>query len=88
MQAHSTRIAAALRRNRLQQKDVSEALSLARGTIFDWVHGRSVPNGTNLVRLVVYLQQFEPGITERELLPNAGVMPAPVTDSPATGNVA
>jgi len=88
MQAKPNGIAAALKRNRLQQKEIAGAINVTRGTVFAWVHGKSVPTGTNLVRLVAYLQQFEPGITERELLPNAGVVPAAAADSPATGNVA
>ena len=88
MQAKPNGIAAALKRNRLQQKEIAGAINVTRGTVFAWVHGKSVPTGTNLVRLVAYLQQFEPGITERDLLPNAAVTPVSVSATPDNGKVA
>ena len=88
MQAQPTRIAAAFKRNRLQQKEIAKSIGLSRNTVFRWCQGLSVPTGTNLVRLVAYLQQFEPGITERDLLPNAAVMPVSVSAAPDPGKVA
>jgi transcriptional regulator with XRE-family HTH domain len=60
---------AALDRNRLQQKHVAEALGVSRIAVSAWVHGRSIPTGSNLVRLVEYLRQYEPGIAAEDLLP-------------------
>ena len=78
MQAYQSGIGAALGRNRLQQKDVAKALGLSRHTLLAWCHGRKVPTGTNLVRLVDYLRQFEPGVTAEDLV-------APTT--PAVGAI-
>jgi transcriptional regulator with XRE-family HTH domain len=61
-------LGAVLKRNRLQQKDVAEALGISRMTVWAWVHGKSVPTGTNLLRLVGYLRQFEPALQEEALL--------------------
>lgn len=58
----------AIRRNRLQQKDVAEALGISRMTVLKWVHGDSVPTGTNLLRLLEYLRQFEPTLQAEDLL--------------------
>jgi hypothetical protein len=40
-------------------------------TVMAWVHGRSVPSGTNLVRLLDFLRQFEPGLQNEDLLPTS-----------------
>lgn len=81
MQPYLSSIGTALQRNRLRQKDIAEALGVTQGTVFAWVHGLKIPGGANLVRLVKYLQQYEPSVTERELVPLSGVMPDSVTDT-------
>lgn len=73
-------VRAVIRRNRLQQKDVAEALGISRMTVLNWVHGNSVPTGTNLLRLLDYLRGFEPALQVEDLLP-------PVTASVATASV-
>lgn len=88
MQANPTGIAAALKRNRLQQKEIAVAVGVSRGTVFSWVHGHKVPTWTHLVRLVEHLRKFEPGITERQLVPVSGVMPDPANPSPDSEKVA
>lgn len=70
-----------LARNRLQQKDVAEALGLSRVAVWAWVDGRSVPTGTNLLRLLEYLRQFEPGLRAEDLLPEAAATPVVVPSS-------
>lgn len=60
-----------LKRNRLQQKDVAEALGISRMTVWQWVHGRSIPNGENLLALAAYLQKFEPTIEPKDLVESA-----------------
>lgn len=87
MKAYLSSIGKALERNRLRQKDIAEALGVTRGTAFAWAHGLKVPGGANLVRLVKYLQQYEPSVTERELVPLSGVMPDSVTDTDQTDKV-
>lgn len=82
MEADRKGIRAALRRNRLHQKDVAEALDLSRMTIWSWVDGRSVPTGTNLLRLLEYLRQFEPGLQAEDLLPDAEPLVAPENSPP------
>ena len=57
-----------LGRNRLQQKHIADALGVSRMAVLAWVHGRSVPSGDNLVRLLAYLRQFEPGLQAEDLL--------------------
>lgn len=68
MQLTDTALAAILERNRLQQKHVAEALGVSRMAVLRWVHGRSRPGGDNLVRLLEYLRQFEPGLDVNDLL--------------------
>lgn len=68
MEANGTRLRAVLERNRLQQKDVAEALGLSRMSIWSWVDGRTTPSGTNLLRLLEYLRRFEPSLTAENLL--------------------
>ncbi len=69
MTTNQSPIAAALSRNRLQQKHVAEALGVSRMAVLAWYHGRSVPTGENLIKLADYLRTFEPSISERDLLP-------------------
>jgi transcriptional regulator with XRE-family HTH domain len=64
-----------IRRNRLQQKDVAEALGISRMTVLNWVHGNSTPTGTNLLRLLENLRQFEPSLRAEDLLPEASAEP-------------
>lgn len=83
MDADRTRLAGVLRRNRLQQKDVAEALGLSRMTVHNWVNGHSQPLGANLVRLAQYLSQFEPDLRESDLVePAAIAAPLVGLDSP------
>jgi transcriptional regulator with XRE-family HTH domain len=79
MQADRFRLAAVLERNRLQQKHVAEALPVSRMTVLMWVHGRTVPTGDNLLRLLAYLRRFEPGLQVEDLL----AVPAPSAESEA-----
>lgn len=71
MQAYRTRLAVIMERNRLQQKHVAEALGVTRMTVLAWFHGRSVPMGNNLTRLLAYLRQFEPGLENEDVLGSA-----------------
>lgn len=73
-------LAGLLERHRLQQRHVAEALGVSRMAVLAWYHGRSIPSGQNLVRLVEYLRQFEPGLAAEALLPS--------TAEPATEEVA
>lgn len=73
-----TPLAGLLERHRLQQRHVAEALDVSRMAVLAWYHGRSIPSGQNLVRLVEYLRQFEPGLTAEQLLPTE----APSTPEP------
>lgn len=68
MDTERSRIDRVLRHNRLRQKDVAGAMGVSRTTVWLWVHGRSEPTGTNLIRLVEYLRSFEPGISAEDLL--------------------
>jgi len=68
MQRQVTALRAALKRNRLQQKDVAAALGLSVFTLHNWTAGKATPTGDNLIKLADYLRQFEPGISERDLL--------------------
>lgn len=78
-------LAGLLERHRLQQRHVAEALDVSRMAVLAWYHGRSIPSGQNLVRLVEYLRQFEPGLTAEQLLPTE---PAISTTEPTRENVA
>jgi transcriptional regulator with XRE-family HTH domain len=60
-----------LKRNRLQQKHVAEAMGVSRMTVWQWVHGRAIPTGENLLALAAYLQRFEPGIEPKDLVGKA-----------------
>jgi transcriptional regulator with XRE-family HTH domain len=60
-----------LKRNRLQQKDVAVALGVSRMTVWQWVHGRAVPTGENLLALAAYLKGFEPTIEPKDLVESA-----------------
>jgi transcriptional regulator with XRE-family HTH domain len=80
MEANETRLRAVLARNRLQQKDVADALSLSRMSVWSWVDGRTVPTGINLIRLLEYLRQFEPTLQAEDLLPAAAALVAPASD--------
>lgn len=71
MEANGTRLRAVLARNRLQQKEIAEALGLSRMAVWSWVDGRTVPGGTNLLRLLEYLRQFDPSLQAEDLLPEA-----------------
>lgn len=64
-----------LSRLRLDQVDVADALDVSRTTVGNWVHGRSVPQGTNLIRLLDYLRPFDPGLQVEDLVS------APVTSA-------
>lgn len=88
MKVNTNPIGAALKRNRLNQTDVAAAIGLSRMTVHVWCNGHALPSGPNLVKLTKYLQQFEPGITERQLLPFPGVMPDPVSPTPGSGETA
>jgi transcriptional regulator with XRE-family HTH domain len=68
MQAERSKLAAVLDRNRLQQKHVALALGVTRMTVLAWFHGRSVPTGDNLARLLVFLRRFEPGLQNEDIL--------------------
>lgn len=57
-----------LRRNRLQQKAVAEALGVSRQTVCFWVSGQVTPGGENLSRLLEFLRQFEPSLEAADLL--------------------
>jgi transcriptional regulator with XRE-family HTH domain len=81
MEANGTRLRAVLARNRLQQKDVADALGISRMSVWSWVDGRTVPGGANLLRLLEYLRGFEPTLQAEDLLPAAGSLVAP---DPAT----
>jgi transcriptional regulator with XRE-family HTH domain len=59
---------AVLARNRLQQKHVAEALDVSRNTVGGWADGSVEPSGGNLIRLLAYLRQFEPGLAVEELV--------------------
>lgn len=63
-----------LARNRLQQKHVADALGISQNAVLAWVHGRSVPSGINLFRLLEYLRQFEPGLVLEDLFPEASTV--------------
>lgn len=65
----TTPLAGLLERHRLQQRHVAEALGVSRMAVLAWYHGRAIPSGSNLVRLVEYLRQFEPGLSAEALLP-------------------
>lgn len=73
---HTTPLAAVMERNRLQQKHIADALGVSEMTVLRWFHGRTVPTGTNLIRLVDYLRQFEPALTAEDILPPPEVDPA------------
>ena len=73
---------AVLRRNRLMQKHIADALGVSRMTVWAWAGGRSVPSGSNLLRLLSYLREFEPGLQPEDLFgsptaPEALVAPEP-----------
>lgn len=55
-------LAQILKRNRLQQKDVAEAVGVSRMAVLGWFHGRTFPAGAHLVLLVAFLRRFEPGV--------------------------
>jgi len=80
MDANQKGVGPTIRRNRLQQKDVADALGISRMTVLNWVHGNSVPTGTNLLRLLEYLRGFEPALQAEDLLPAAGSLVAPGSD--------
>ena len=53
-------------------------------SVWSWVDGRTVPSGTNLLRLLEYLRQFEPTLQVEELLPEvAAPVVAPSSDPSA-----
>lgn len=60
-----------LQRNGLTQESVARSVDVSLMTVWNWANGRTVPAGENLVKLADYLRQFEPGITEADLLPVA-----------------
>jgi transcriptional regulator with XRE-family HTH domain len=72
MKPNETRLRSVLARNRLQQKDVADALSISRMSVWSWVDGRTIPSGTNLLRLLEYLRRFEPGLQIEDLLDASG----------------
>jgi transcriptional regulator with XRE-family HTH domain len=82
MEAKLSGLRAVLDRNRLMQKDVADALGLSRVAVWAWVDGRSVPTGTNLLRLLEYLRGFEPTLQAEDLLPAAAPLVAPSSDAP------
>lgn len=85
MEANGTRLRAVIARNRLQQKEIAEALGISRMSVWSWVDGRTVPSGGNLLRLLEYLRQFEPTLQAEDLLDPAAtpvVAPAPDTGAP------
>ena len=57
-----------LERNRLEQTETAAAVGVSRISVGNWVHGRGVPSGFNLVRLLTYLRQFEPDLQAEDLL--------------------
>lgn len=79
MERKSVGLAAVMERNRLQQKHVAEALGVSRMAVLAWYHGRSIPSGDNLVRLLAYFRSFEPGLQAEDLLP----APEPPAPAPA-----
>jgi len=72
MDVKQTALATVLKRNRLQHRHIAQGVGVSRISVGHWVHGRSVPSGTNLVRLVEYLRQFEPAITAEDLVGAVG----------------
>jgi len=72
MDSNKSPLARVMARNRLQQKHVAEALPVSRFTVWQWVHERAVPTGTNLSRLLDFLRQFEPTLQAGDLLSAAG----------------
>lgn len=67
MDTNQTGFRSVLDRNRLQQKHVADALGVSRMTVWEWASGRTIPSGSNLLRLVEYLQRFEPTVTAADL---------------------
>ena len=57
-----------IRRNKLVQNEIAEAVGIAPETLSRWVSGTVTPSGGNLVRLANHLRQFEPALTEADLL--------------------
>ena len=68
MRGNAVGLGPVLKRNRLQQKHVADALGVSRMTVWQWVHGRAVPTGTNLARLVEYLRGFDASVTNADLV--------------------
>lgn len=68
MEANATRLRVVLSRNRLQQKEVADAIGVSRMAVWSWVNGHAEPGGSNLVRLLEYLKRFEPSLQVEDLL--------------------
>lgn len=74
MEAKFVGLRAALDRNRLQQKHLAEALGVSRMTVLEWAAGRTTPSGSNLLRIVAFLQGYEPAITAADLFSADGLV--------------
>jgi transcriptional regulator with XRE-family HTH domain len=64
-----------LSRSGLKQKDIADALGVSPQAVWLWAEGKGMPDGSNLVRLVRFLQTHEPGLTLDDLTNVAQRMP-------------
>jgi transcriptional regulator with XRE-family HTH domain len=64
-----------LNRSGLRQKDIAIALRVSPQAVWLWTEGKGMPDGSNLVRLVRFLQMHEPTLTLDDLTNHARRMP-------------
>jgi transcriptional regulator with XRE-family HTH domain len=80
---------AIIRRNKLVQNEIAEAVGIAAETLSRWVSGTVTPSGANLVRLANHLRQFEPDLAEADLLaPEPDAVDCPVATVAPTPDAA
>ena len=68
MSTDTTPLAALLQKHRLRQVDLAEALSVSRVTVSLWAAGKAMPSGPNLVRITMFLREYDPLLRVEQLL--------------------
>ncbi len=59
-----------LDRHRLSQSQLARAIGVTRETVNRWIRQHTVPGGSNLLRVISFAREIEPGLEPGKLFPS------------------
>ncbi len=68
-----------LDRHRLSQSHLALAIGVTRETVNRWIRQHTVPGGTNLLRVMSFAREIEPGLDAGELFAPPAQCPEPAS---------